>query len=94
MYVPRKTSIQRNCSNTPSASPQEYYKKVVIISLIDSFINLLEDRFHGDESRASALLCLVPSVMTSSGVQLPDHLHDFLYWKEDLPCSISLASEL
>ena len=54
----------------------------------------MEDRFHGDESHASALLCLVPSVMTSSGVQLPDHLHDFLYWKEDLPCSTSLTSEL
>ena len=86
--VPRKTSIQRNRSNTPSASPQEHYKRVVTIPLIDSFINQLEDRFHGDESHASVLLCLVPSVMISSRVQLPDHLHDFLYWKDlfNIPC--------
>ena len=91
--VPRKTSIQRNRSNTPSASPQEHYKRVVAIPLIVCFINQLEDRFHGDESHASVLLCLVPSVMLSS-MHLPDHLDDFLYWKEDLPCSTSLSSEL
>ena len=94
LSVPRKTSIQRNCSNTPSASPQEHYKRVVAIPLIDCFINQLEDRFHGDGSHASVLLCLVPSVILSSKVQVSDHLDDFLYWKEDLPCSASLASEL
>ena len=81
-------------SNTPSTSPQEHYKRVVAIPLIDCFINQLEDSFHGDGSHASMLLCLIPSVMLSSKVQFPDHLDDFLYWKEDLPCSTSLGSEL
>ena len=65
-----------------------------ICNSTDCFINQLEDRFHGDGSHASVLLCLVPSVMLSSKVQVSDHLDDFLYWKEDLPCSTSLASEL
>ena len=78
--VPRKTSIQRNRSNTPSSSPQEHYKRVVAIPLVDCFINQLENRFHGDGRHASVLLCLVPSVMLSSKVQLSDHLDDFLYW--------------
>ena len=88
--IPRKTSLQRNHSNTP---PQEHYKRVVSIPLIDSFIRQLE-RFKGDENQASVLLCLVPSVMVCSNVQLTNQLDDLLYWQEDLPCSTSLASEL
>ena len=92
--VPRKTSLQRNRSNTPSTSPQQHYKRAVAIPLIDCFVNQLEGRFHGDGSHTSVLLCLIPSVMLSSKVQLSNHLDDFLYWKEDLPYSTSLASEL
>ena len=89
--IPRKTSLQRNRSKTP---PQEHYKRVVSIPLIDSFIRQLEERFKGDENQASVLLCLVPSVMVCSNVQLTNQLDDLLYWQEDLPCSTSLASEL
>ena len=80
--------------NVPSAAtlPVLLHKRVVTIPLIDCFINQLEDRFHGDGSHASVLLCLVPSVMHSSKVQLPDHLDDFLYWKEDLPYSTSVVN--
>ena len=92
--VPRKTSIQRNRSNTPSASPQEHYKRAVAIPLIDCFISQLEDRFHGDGRHASVLLCLIPSLILSSEVPVSDHLDDFLHWEEDLPYSTSLASEL
>ena len=92
--VPRKTSIQRNRSNTPSASPQEHYKRAVAIPLIDCFISQLEDRFHGDGRHASVLLCLIPSLILSSEVPVSDRLDDFLHWEEDLPYSTSLASEL
>lgn len=36
-------------SNTPSAFPQEHYKRVVSIPLLDSFIRQLKERFKGDE---------------------------------------------
>ena len=61
--VPRKTSIQRNRSNTPSSSPQEHYKRVVAIPLLDSLISQLKDRLTGDSNNHTrALLSLIPSV--------------------------------
>ena len=36
--IPRKTSIQRNSSNTPSSSPIYHYKKSAAIILLDSLI--------------------------------------------------------
>ena len=36
--IPRKTSIQRNRSNTPSSSPIDHYKNSVAIPLFDSLI--------------------------------------------------------
>ena len=92
--VPRKTSIQRNRSNTPSTSPQEHYKRSVAIPLIDCFISQLENRFNGDGRHAHVLLCLIPSVILDSKEEVAKHIDDLLYWKEDLPCSTSLASEL
>ena len=92
--IPRKTSVQRNRSNTPSTSPQEHYKRSVAIPLIDCFINQLESRFHGDGSHAHVLLCLIPSVILNSSEEVSNHIDNLLYWKEDLPCSTSLASEL
>ena len=61
--VPRKTSLQRYRSNTPSSSPQEHYKRVVAIPLVDSLISQLKDRFTGDSNNHTrALLSLIPSV--------------------------------
>jgi hypothetical protein len=94
--VPRKTSLMRNRCNTPSASPQEHYKRAVAIPLLDSFINQLEERFGSEESNGHVLLCLIPSVLLSrySGRELSEHLEELLFWEQDLPCSKSLESEL
>ena len=44
--VPRKTSLQRNRSNTPCSTPREHYKTVVAIPLLDSLLTQLRDRFR------------------------------------------------
>lgn len=91
--LPRKTSLQRNRSNTPSSSPQEHYKRVVAIPLLDSLITQLKERFDGENKRhTQALLSLVPSVMLSLDTEFSDQ--DFMFWKEDLPTHKSLAGEL
>ena len=55
---PRKTSIQRNCSNIPSCSPIDHYKKSVAIPLLDSLIIQMQDRFSDEDRHARHLLYL------------------------------------
>ena len=57
--VPRKTIQHRNRSNTPSQTPQDHYKLMVAIPLLDSLINQLEDRFEGEGRQCHILLCHV-----------------------------------
>ena len=88
-----KTGLQRNRSNTPSSAPQEHYKRVAAIPLLDSLITQLKQRFDGENNRhTQALLSLVPSVMLSLDTVISDQ--DFMFWKEDLPTPKSLAGEL
>ena len=59
-YVPRKTSLQRNCSNTPSESPMEHYKRAVAIPLLDSLLSQMVERFSDEGRHASNMLfCIV-----------------------------------
>ncbi len=92
--IPRKTALQRNRSNTTSSSPQEHYKRIVAIPLLDSLIVQLEERFNKDQNQhLHALLSLIPSVLHDLDSQelLPNN---FCFWREDLPYPKSLAGEL
>ena len=68
--VPRKISLQRNRSNTPSESSMEHYKRVFAIPLLDYLIRQMQmvERFSDEGRHASNLLCLVPSILLSSGI--------------------------
>ena len=92
--VPRKTSLQRNRSNTPSESPKEHYKRVVAIPLLDSLLNQMVERFSDEGRHASDLLCLVPSILLSSDIQPFDYLEGMLHWERDLPFPKSLRNEV
>ena len=91
--VPRRTSLQRNRNNTPTSSPQEYYKLVIAIPLLDSLITQLKERFNCENNRQiQSLLSLVPSVLRTLDRELS--ADDFTLWSEDLPTPKSLAGEL
>ena len=90
--VPRKTSLQRNCSNTPSESPMEHYKRVVAIPLLDSLLSQMVERFSDEGRHASNLLCLVPSILLNSGIKPVDKLEGMLHWEKDLPFPKSLRN--
>ena len=94
--VPRKTSLQRNRTNTPSDSPLEHYKRAIAIPLLDSLLLQMKDRFCEDQNYVKQLLYLVPSVMTSfqESVDLQFVLEDLLHWESDLPFPASLGNEL
>ena len=70
--IPRKTSIQRNRSNTPSSSPIDHYKKSVAIPLLDSLIIQIQDRFSDEDRHARHLLYLVPSIIVNDTLELSE----------------------
>ena len=87
--------MQRNRSNTPSLSPQEHYKRVVAIPLLDSLISQLKDRFTCDNKDGiCALLTLIPSVLLSLGNQQSASEERFSLWLEEIPTPKSLLGEL
>ena len=93
--IPRKTSIQRNRSNTPSSSPIDHYKKSVAIPLLDSLIIQMQDRFSDeDTSHARHLLYLVPSIIVNDTLELSEATEGMLFWENDLPFPKSLGNEL
>lgn len=92
--IPKKTRLQRNRNNTPSASPIEHYKGIVVIPLLDSFVSQKGERFTGDRCHSCVLLCLLPSVMLSYPVKHSKHIEGMLHWERDLPSPRSLGSEL
>ena len=72
----------------------EHYKRVVAIPLLDSLISQMVERFSDEERHASNLLCLVPSILLSSGISPIEKLEGMLHWEKDLPFAKSLRNKL
>ena len=83
--IPRKTSIQRNCSNIPISSPIDQYKISVAIPLLDSLIIQMQDRFSDEDRHARHLLYLVPSIIVNNAQELSEAAKGILFWENDLP---------
>ena len=92
--IPRKTSIQRNRSNTLSSIPIDHYKKSVAIPLLDSLIIQMQDRFTDVDRHARHLLYLVPSIIVNNTLELSEATEGMLFWEIDLPFPKSLGNEL
>ena len=90
--VPRKTSMQRHRSNTPSESPSQHYKRVIAIPLLDSLVTELRERYSVEDCHAQHLLTLIPSVMSCSTREI--QLQCLLFWERDLPFPNSLPGEV
>ena len=92
--IPRKTSIQRNRSNTPSSCPIDHYRKSMAIPLLDSLIIQMQDRFSDEDRHARHLLYLVPSIIVNDSLELSEATEGMLSWENDLPFPKSLGNEL
>lgn len=71
LLTPRVVGRQHHRSNIPSDSPEEYWKRSVLIPYLDSFSSALTDRFSHNNEPAFSLLSLHPHVMLASKL---DHL--------------------
>ena len=70
--TPRKTSFQRNKSNTAGSSPSEHYKQAIAIPVLDSFTAHLKERFNSENAANTRKpLSLIPSVTSGK-----NHFHE------------------
>ena len=51
-------------SNIKASAPEEYYRRVLAIPVLDTFIAKMEFHFNELNQRASSLLTLIPSIIT------------------------------
>ena len=57
--VPKTVPRQMN-RNIPANTPEEYYRRVLAIPILDTFIAEMEFRFNELNQRASTVLTLIP----------------------------------
>ena len=63
--IPRVAKKQIDRDNVPANWPEEYYKRVLVISIVDTFISEMTCRFNNFICKAARLLILTPSVLCS-----------------------------
>ena len=63
--IPRIAKKQICRDNLPANSPEEYYKRALVRSIVDTFISEMTHRFNKFNCKAAKLLILTPSVLCS-----------------------------
>lgn len=79
---PRVTSRQRHRANNPASSPLEYYRRNVVIPVLDEVTSEFDARFSQLSASAGQLLGLVPSVICEREVNIEEVAQ---LYTEDLP---------
>ena len=83
--VPRTVSRQMNRSNIQASTPEEYYRRVLAIAVLDTFTAEVEFRFNELNYRASTLLTLIPSIITKPEYHGDTMANLFGLYRNDLP---------
>ena len=63
--LPRVCARQTHCSDISSQTPTEYYRRIIIIPLLDHMLSEMDCRFSTHQQTAVTSLYLVPSVLVS-----------------------------
>ncbi|XP_068697378.1 52 kDa repressor of the inhibitor of the protein kinase-like [Montipora foliosa] len=92
--IPRLAGRQSHRCNAPAEKPKQYYQRNVAVPLINHIKAELDERFSGNESPVSILLCLVPSVLCDRVGDLPNADEIINTYKDDLPSPELLRQEL
>lgn len=87
---PRVTSRQRYRANNPAASPLEYYRRNLVIPVLDEILSEFNSRFSELSTSASQLVGLVPSVICVRDVNVEEIAR---LYTDDLPSSEMLDLE-
>jgi len=92
--MPRCTSFQRNRANTPADSPEEYYKRSLVIPFLDELSAQLKSRFTADDdAHVASLFKLLPAIIKEVN-DFKDLEQNLLFWEVDLPSPHGLLNEL
>ena len=74
-----------NQINIPADTPEEHYKKVLAIPVLDTFITEMELHFNELNQRASNLLTLIPSIITKPEYNVETMADLIGLYRDDLP---------
>ena len=64
--TPRTAGRQQHRANVEHTSVEEYYRRAIILPLLDQFIQQLRERFGKTQIAASRLLHLIPSIVNKT----------------------------
>ena len=92
--VPRTTSRQLQRDNVPYTTPEEYYRRSIIVPFVDHLFSEMNNRFNEGRNNYSEGLVLIPAILKSE----PDWKRLALKFAEtftdDLPHASTLSEEL
>lgn len=90
--TPRIAGRQQHRTNVEHATVEVYYKRAIIIPLLDQFLQQMGERFGKTQCTASQLLHLVPSITHKAGkINLGETIS---FYKEDLPNETVIKTEI
>ncbi len=90
--VPRTASRQQHRENIEHGSTEEYYRRSIILPLLDSLIQQMNDRFGSTQMIEAKLINLVSSVITTFTELSYEDATSF--FKDDLPSSSLVPTEV
>ncbi len=90
--VPRTASRQQHRENIEHSSTEEYYRRSIILPLLDNLIQQMNDRFGSTQMIVAKLINLVPSVITTFTELSYEDATSF--FKDDLPSSFLVPTEV
>ena len=88
----RTAGRQCHRDNIDHSSVEEYYRRSIVIPLLDNLIQQMEDRFSNTKVMASKLLCLVPSELVEVSNESFEDVASF--YTSDLPNPLLLDVEV
>ncbi|KAH8035898.1 hypothetical protein HPB51_010650 [Rhipicephalus microplus] len=91
MALPPITGRQRQRSNVPSATPEEYYRRNVYLPLLVDFENQLRDRFNAHNKVVVGLNTLLPKFCASASLSDIDDAVQF--YLGDIPSANVIEAE-
>ena len=92
--IPRTVARQMHRNNVPAENPEEYYRRVIAVPLINRFISEMTFRFNSFNKTASKLLLLVPSIICHrdyNHLEITDLTNQY---SDDLPNPVIIDEEL
>ena len=80
LAVPQLVGRQIHRANTPADNPQEYFRRTIMIPVLDNMITELEERFSEQQCKVVQLLNLVPVCIAYAGfkTKVPEKLKDLI----------------